>query len=342
MPEDIAKEPLDYKRTSKLPQPVPVTEAAKTFMQAIESKADMPVPKFAHEQIGKMLPKIRAIFKEKMPTLTDDDIDAYEQDHFGGLSLPRDILNPTATEVVTTEKMVKSASLQARMIHNIFFASTGEASEEFVQKVANSLAFHDQFANSAQGQKDNLRRFHSGVRAFLGVSRSLYNAGFDLYLPNYNGNRQEIEDWDVRNGIDGCAITKVDGVPIAIVFDAKGQMNYNEDPNDRVNVGQRHMADFEFRRLNEDSVRRLPYSLQDLLSYYDPSQKHEAVYKAKIVLPTGSEYLTSFKDAYRIHRRKGMAEVLAKFANVDPYVKGDIDKNIDRILRVHSLKQIAV
>jgi hypothetical protein len=59
------------------------------------------------------------------------------------------------------------------------------------------------------GQQINLNRMLSGIRSQASIIQALIDEGFEVVLPNYitqqNGYSQ-VEDWDVRRGIDFLAI----------------------------------------------------------------------------------------------------------------------------------------
>jgi len=215
------------------------------------------------------------------------------------------------------EQKELSARIQANLIDNIFYASMPESDSTFVERVYDIVAMFENIARNHRTvpKVDRIKQFWNGVKAAHAVADVLLENRYKVLLPNYaqepddNGIVCPVYEWDVKSGVDFVAER---GGHIALI-DAKGQKNRPKETTGGQAI-ERSSVDFDIR--SEDLLRdhkqylQLPKSLRDTIEDFDPI----SVRRVRIIVPTGSEYLSPLQPTNAV-RGRGRRE-LPQFARL--------------------------
>lgn len=337
MPVDISEAPETSPIVSKTRQPGFTSNVSRyvfdKMSQGGEAKADV-----KHADILAVIPRVSEKLQELYPELPTETINDLCDFYFGIYRMDEASLSPEGRKKFE-EKKVRSAKIQHNRAHAIFYASLGEGGPEYAQKVLNSVAAHESIARSASGKETGALLLNTGINTFIATSRFLYESGYDIFVPNYTGDAQEVREWDVDRGIDGCAIKmQQNGEPHVLLFDAKGQANYSQ--NDYYGrKGERREANVHATKLIWQEAAHLPQSLRDTISFYDPEHKYSNIYKARIMVPTFTDCITYFETAWRKYQSEGPVAVLNQLARFSPEVTESLKTQLDYSLKKASAKR---
>jgi hypothetical protein len=241
--------------------------------------------------------KLRAFyFKEQLkqthPKTPEIVIDNISQIYLGPLLLSPEALRG---EGINNSEKELSARIQHHFTHLSMYASEDNADESFRKRYYESLLAMEKSANSRIGRNLEIRRFLNGIKTEIAVIRTLHEHGFEVYIPDYisksdadSGITSETMDWDVKFGTDLVGVSPEGDI---FLVDAKGRKYLEDKKTHNTELNTQPQIDIS------DISGKTPDSLQKLIDEIQSNHpsKNRTVKKARIVIPTGSDFMTGLK-----------------------------------------------
>lgn len=218
MPEDVnSPHPVgELVKNLKVP---PLAEAADGIIQSNETRGVVRIP---WAEMQKKVGSYVAEVKKENPDIPESEVEMVADLLFGPFRLDQKAIGGGKSE----EERRISASIQHNIVHAVLDTQRSEASDDYVRSVYSTVSFLDRLSRSEVGKDSGLYTFYSGIRAELGIVKSLLKAGYKVSLPDYTQDIYEVPDeknevlqWDVKSGIDLVAESKGE----LLLIDAKGE-----------------------------------------------------------------------------------------------------------------------
>jgi hypothetical protein len=178
---------------------------------------------------------------------------------------------------------VKSASAQDAVMDGIFWASQPQSDPRFAGYLNTMLSA------SQEVSKNRLTRIDgwlNGIKGGVSIIRALESDGWNIALPDYANNPQEVLEWDINNYID--FIAEREGKILFI--DAKARLMLEE--------GQiRRVASVEDRQRTGIYPPYLELGLPQSLSKYEHLLRQGDIKHLNIIVPSAVSQLPNLQNA---------------------------------------------
>ncbi len=171
--------------------------------------------------------------KEMFPDVPEAQLEAAINVAYGYAgNLDRSTLQRN-TEISIHEKEA-TARISHALSHAAIYASSPEASPEEQEAIASYLRLAQNLINNKMLENNTLINEHwTGLKREVGVIRTLLDAGYEVYLPDYNQDPLEVPEeenevlqYDIKSGVDIFAIKNGK----IVLIDVTGSRQHQQKP----------------------------------------------------------------------------------------------------------------